>query len=246
MSAPIVPGSPGALAEISLFAQGLGLETPTALTGALGWLGLTGLVGMAATLVVVRRWDRAERSRRARLARQCAHLGWRVEHCACGLTISGRSMSRRWHLQAQSSELGVGAAMGCSASGVVTFTLGAPDLSRTLAMVCAHAQWSRAQQRAPQFFLTTRRHRVGTDALRQGFRIHAENQNEAQRLLSHSIERLLIRWPSRLGLGPDKTLQIWICPHGVQVVSTCGLNDWVRLRHVIRIGLEIGRRAGFA
>jgi hypothetical protein len=46
------------------------------------------------------------------------------------------------------------------------------------------------------------------------------------------------------GFRLDPSLRIWICPHGVQIMSARSAVGWLQLRHLIRLGLAIGLRSG--
>jgi hypothetical protein len=86
---------------------------------------------------------------------------------------------------------------------------------------------------------------VGSSAVLRDFSVHAKDRDEAQRLLSPAVERLLIGRISKNAQRADPSLRIWICPHGVQIISARSDVRWIRLQQVIQLGLTIGLRSGF-
>jgi len=217
MSSSPVPIPTSALAILTL------LTAVSAVTGLTGWIWWA-------------RWQRSQRRlETAQLERCCHRLGWRLEVGNRGVTILGRSLSRRWSLVAGTS----------GDPGSVIFTLGAPDLDQALALLCARSARGDARQQSPAFMRLTPVQTVGSRAVVRAFTVHAKDREEAQRLLSPTVERLLIGRTPHEAQRADSSLRIWICPHGVQIISARSDVNWVRLRQVIQLGLTIGLRSGF-
>ena len=217
MSSSPVPNPNSALAILTAITA---VSAATGLTGWWWWV----------------RWKGGKRLlHTAQIERRCAQLGWGLELGSNGLTIYGRSLSRRWLLVAGTS----------GDPGSVIFTLGAPDLEQALALFCARQARGDARQQSPEFMRTTPAQRVGSRALLTAFAVHAKDRDEAQRFLSPAVERLLIGRPQQEGYRFDPSLRIWICPHGVQIMSARSAVEWLQLRHLIRLGLTIGMRSGF-
>jgi hypothetical protein len=208
-------------------------------TSALAILTLLTAVSAVAGLTTWNWWARGQRSQRrldaAQLERGCRRLGWRLEIGHRGVTIRGRSLSRRWSLVAGST----------GDPGAVIFTLGAPDLDHALALLCARPARGDARQQSPTFMRSTPVQMVGSHAVVRAFSVHAKDRREAQRLLSPAVERLLIGGTSKPAQRVDPSLRIWICPHGVQIISARSDLQWRQLQQVIQLGLIIGLRSGF-
>jgi len=217
MSSSPVPIPTSALAILTL------LTAMSAVTGLTGWVWWA-------------RWHRDQRRlETAQLEQHCHRRGWRLEVGNRGITILGRSLSRRWSLVAGTS----------GDPGSVIFTLGAPDLDQALALLCARPARGDARQQSPAFMRATPAQIVGSCAMVRGFSVHAKDRDEAQRLLSPAVERLLIGRTSKNAQRADPSLQIWVCPHGVQIISARTDVNWTRLQQVIQLGLTIGLRSGF-
>ena len=216
MSSSPVPNPNSALAILTA------ITAVGAATGFTGWFWWT-------------RWKGTQRLLHTdQIKRRCAQLGWGLEVGSSGLTIYGRSLSRRWYLVAGTS----------GHPGSVIFTLGAPDLEQAQALMCARQARGDARQQSPEFMRTTPAQRVGSRALLSAFTVHAKDRDEAQRFLSPAVERLLIGRSRQEGFRLDPSLRIWICPHGVQIMSARSTVGWLQLRHLIRLGLAIGLRSG--
>ena len=217
MSSSPVPIPTSAFAILTL------LTAVSAVSGLAGWIWWV-------------RWQRSQRRQEtAQLEQRCHRHGWRLEVGSRGVTIVGRSLSRRWSLVAGTS----------GDPGSVIFTLGAPDLDQALALLCARSARGDARQQSPAFMRSTPVQTVGSRAVVQAFAVHAKDREEAQRLLSPAVERLLIGRTSKNVQLADPTLRIWICPHGVQIISARSGVKWMRLQQVIQLGLTIGLRSGF-
>jgi hypothetical protein len=182
-----------------------------------------------------RRCEHRDRERLGRIGFNCQRLGWNFEQSGVWVRLRGRSLSQRWQLVARTD----------AARGAVVFTLGSPDLAQALALVCARPARLQASLEEPAFVRDTAVHAIGGRALALRFSIYARDRSEAQRLLSPRIERLLMVWPRRLRRRVDPSLRIWVCPHGIQLMSHGDALDWNGLRHWIQIGLAIGQRSGF-
>lgn len=208
-------------------------------TSALAILTLLTAVSAVAGLTAWAWWARWQVNQRrletAQLERRCHRLGWRLEVGNRGVTILGRSVSRRWSLVAGTS----------GDPGSVIFTLGAPDLDQALALLCARPARGDARQQSPAFVRSTPVQTVGSSAVVRSFTVHAKDREEAQRLLSPAVERLLIGRTSKTAQRVDPSLRIWICPHGIQIISARSDVKWRRLQRMIQLGLAIGLRSGF-